>query len=224
LHVALFGAAIVAAVAAGLIKWLLPGGIVVPPVPLGAWAALLGNARIYPLVGVSLVSLAATFSLYAYIAPFLQDMLGIGPQGLSWLLFLFGATSLAANAVLGVLTARVGQQRLFLMSMVLLLLTLALTRFTEGRVWLIVLLFATWAISSAFFATLQQARVVEAAPASAPALLALNTSAFFAGQAVGAMVGGWVLGTAGLHALPWTGAALAALAIVVFALSRGTKL
>jgi predicted MFS family arabinose efflux permease len=223
-HAALFGAAVVASLAAGLIKWWLPGGIVVPPVPLRAWGALLGNPRVYPLVGVSLLSLAATFSLYAYIAPFLQDMLGIGPQGLSWLLFLFGATSLAANAILGPLTVRVGQQRLFLMSMVLLLLTLVLTRLAEGRVWLIVLLFVTWAISSAFFATLQQARVVDAAPASATALLALNTSALFAGQAVGAMIGGWVLGTAGLHALPWTGAALAALAIVVFALSRRARL
>jgi MFS transporter, DHA1 family, inner membrane transport protein len=223
-HAPLFGAAALAAVAAVAIKLLLPGGIVVPPVPLTAWAALLRNRATYPLLGLSLIFIAANFSLYAYIAPFLQDMLGIGAQGLSWLLFLFGLASLGASFVLGPLSERIGAQRLIVLSMIALLVTLALTRFTEGRLWLIVALFVVWAIGNSFFGTLQQARVVEAAPASGSALLALNTSAIFAGQAVGTVIGGWVLATAGLRALPWTGAALAALALLLFAVSRRSRL
>lgn len=111
-----------------------------------------------------------------------------------------------------------------LLSMLALLLTLALTRFSEGRLWLMVVLFVPWAIGNTFFGTLQQARVIEAAPASGTALLALNTSAIFAGQAVGTVIGGWVLATAGLRALPWTGAALAGLAIVLFIVSRRVRL
>jgi DHA1 family inner membrane transport protein len=223
-HAALFGAAALAAVAAVVIKVLLPGGIVVPPVPLSAWAALLRNPRAYPLFGLSLIFIAANFSLYAYIAPFLQDMLGIGAQGLSWLLFIFGIASMAGSALLGPLNQRIGAQRLMLLSMLALLLTLALTRFSEGRLWLMVVLFVPWAIGNTFFGTLQQARVIEAAPASGTALLALNTSAIFAGQAVGTVIGGWVLATAGLRALPWTGAALAGLAIVLFIVSRRVRL
>jgi MFS transporter, DHA1 family, inner membrane transport protein len=223
-HAPLFGAAALAALAALAIKLLLPGGIVVPPVPLGVWAALLRNPRTYPLLGLSLICLASTFSLYAYIAPFLHDMLGVGPQGLSWLLFWFGLASLAASFLLGPLTARVGAQRLMFFSMLALLCSLALTRFTEDRLWLLMALFVTWAAGSSFFGTLQQARVVDAAPASGSALLALNTSAIFAGQALGTVIGGWVLAHAGIRALPWAGAALAALAIVVLAASRKLRL
>lgn len=223
-HAPLFGATLVAAMAAIAIKVWLPGGIVVPPVPLRTWATLLGNPRTYPLLGLSLICLAANFSLYAYIAPFLHDMLGIGPHGLSWLLFWFGLASLAASLVLGPLAARVGAQRLMFASMLALLVSLALTRFTEDRLWLLMMLFVTWAAGNSFFGTLQQARVVEAAPASGSALLALNTSAIFAGQALGTVIGGWVLVHAGVRALPWAGAALAALAIVLFAMSRKLRL
>jgi predicted MFS family arabinose efflux permease len=80
--------------------------------------------------------------------------------------------------------------------------------------------FATWAVSSSFLGTLQQARVVEAAPQSATALLALNTSATFAGQALGALMGGWVIAVAGFHGLPWAAASVAAIGLVVFAASR----
>jgi hypothetical protein len=55
----------------------------------------------------------------------------------------------------------------------------------EGRLWLTVALFVSRSIGNSFFGMLQQARVVEAAPASGSALLALNTSAIFAAQAEG---------------------------------------
>lgn len=223
-HAPLFGAATLAALAALAIKLFLPGGIVVPPVPLSAWAALLRNPRTYPLLGLSTLVLAATFSLYAYIAPFLHDLLGVGAKGLSWLLFWFGLVSLGASLVLGRITARLGASRLMLLSLLILSASLALTGFSGERLWLMVAVFATWAVASAFITTLQQARVVDAAPGSGPALLALNTSASFAGQAVGTAIGGWALATSGLLALPWTGTVLAVLAVVLFAVSRNTKL
>ena len=77
---------------------------------------------------------------------------------------------------------------------------------------------------SEFFGTLQQARVVDAAPAAGTAMLALNTSALFAGQALGTVIGGGVIALAGVRALPWASAALAALALVVFALTRRVRL
>jgi predicted MFS family arabinose efflux permease len=220
----LFGAALLAALAAFAIKLLLPGGIVVPPVPLSAWCGLLRNPRTYPLLGLSLIVLAATFSLYAYIAPFLHEMLGVDAQGLSWLLFWFGLASLGANLLLGRLSTRLGANRLMVLSLLSLLLSLMLTRFIEDRMWLLLALFVTWAAGSSFFGSLQQARVVDAAPSAGAALLALNTSAIFAGQALGTTIGGWVLLQSGLRGLPWTGAALAALALVLFVLSRKLRI
>lgn len=219
-HVPLVGAAVGAAAAALAIKLRLPGGIVVPPVPLTAWAGLLRDGRTWPLLGVSTIVVAATFCLYAYIAPFLHEMLGIGSEGLSWLLFGYGIVSFAANLVLGRATQRIGAARLLLASLLVLTLSMALMRFTEHRLALVAALFACWAVSSAFFGTLQQARIVDAAPASASALLSLNTSASFAGQALGAALGGWLIAAVGLRALPGAAAALAALGALLYLVSR----
>ncbi len=220
----LLAAALLAALAALAIKLLLPGGIVVPPVPLSAWGSLLRNPRTYPLLGLSLVVAAANFSLYAYIAPFLHEMLGVGAQGLSWLLFWFGLSSLGAGFLLGRLSSPARAHQLMWLSLLALLGSLALSYFTAQKLWLVVVLFATWAMGTSFFGTLQQARVVEAAPASGAALLALNTSAGFAGQAVGTMIGAWVLVHEGLRALPWSAAALAALALLLYAMTRKLRL
>lgn len=213
----LVAAGVVAALVSLAIKRLLPGGIVVPPVSLGTWKSLLAAGRTYGLIAPSVIVAAANFSLYAYIGPFLEQTVGVGAQGLSWMLLWFGIVSFAANSVLGPLSHRLGARRLLMLSVALLAVALALSHWGERSgtygVWLLVVLFALWAVAGAFFGTLQQARVVEAAPSTAPALLALNTSAMFVGQAVGTTAGGLALAAGGVGALPFTAALLAALAL-----------
>jgi predicted MFS family arabinose efflux permease len=65
----------------------------------------------------------------------------------------------------------------------------------------------------------QQARLVAAAPVLAPALIALNSSAMFAGQALGAASGGAVMAQGGYGPLHWMGLGwmLAALALSLWA-------
>jgi predicted MFS family arabinose efflux permease len=54
-----------------------------------------------------------------------------------------------------------------------------------------------------------------AAPPMAPALLALNTSAIYVGQAAGAASGGWLIAHGGFAPLHWVGLAWMVLAIAV---------
>ncbi len=51
----------------------------------------------------------------------------------------------------------------------------------------------------------QQARLGRAAPALAPALMALNSSAIYLGQAAGASSGGWTIEHGGYAPLHWIG-------------------
>lgn len=222
-HAPLFVVALIAAATALAIKVFLEGGIVVPPVPLAAWRQLLFNPKSYPLLGLSIIVVAATFTLYAYIAPFLVEMLGVRSEQLSLLLLWYGVSSLAAGAVLGWLSLRVGDHRLMILSLVGLVLALALTQLIEHHLWLIILLFASWAIASSFFGTLQQARVAEAAPGAGTALLALNTSANFAGQALGTLVGGWIIASLGLRALPAASGSLALAGLLLFLATRHVR-
>jgi predicted MFS family arabinose efflux permease len=209
-HATLACAGALAAAAAVAIKWLLPGGIVVPPVPLATWARILRESSTYRVVAPPLVFTAATFTLYAYIGPFLHAVVGLGAGSLAGLLFEFGVVSLAANAVLASLAHRVGEPRLQLASTWLLAAALGAMVATTGRPALVAVLFVPWAIANTFFTTLQQSRVSAESPGTVPALLALNTSAAFAGQALGTAVGGVAMALGGPMALPPTAALVAA--------------
>jgi predicted MFS family arabinose efflux permease len=75
------------------------------------------------------------------------------------------------------------------------------------------LLLVPWALGTFSSNSAQQARLSAAAPAVAPALLALNTSAIYAGQALGAAGGGAIVAAGGFApladvALAWMGLAL----------------
>ena len=66
----------------------------------------------------------------------------------------------------------------------------------------------------------QQARLVGIAPALASGSIALNSSAMYAGQAIGAAGGGWLIVTSGsMDSLHWAGLASMLAAVCVSALA-----
>jgi predicted MFS family arabinose efflux permease len=91
-----------------------------------------------------------------------------------------------------------------------------------GSVVTLLLVLLPWGLG--FFATnsAQQARLGHAAPALAPALMALNTSALYLGQAAGAAGGGWGVAHRGFGPLQWVGLAwlLVAMLLSVWAARR----
>ena len=72
-----------------------------------------------------------------------------------------------------------------------------------------------WALGCFALNSAQQARIALAAPSLSPALMALNTSAIYLGQAVGAAGGGWMVAHGGYAPLPRVGLAWMAAAVVL---------
>lgn len=64
-----------------------------------------------------------------------------------------------------------------------------------------------WALGLFSTNSAQQARLVGIAPALASGSIALNTSAMYAGQALGASSGGWLIARDGMGSLHWFGLA-----------------
>jgi len=64
-----------------------------------------------------------------------------------------------------------------------------------------------WALGCFSSNSAQQARLVGIAPALASGSIALNTSAMYAGQALGAGSGGWLIAHDGMGSLHWFGLA-----------------
>jgi predicted MFS family arabinose efflux permease len=76
-----------------------------------------------------------------------------------------------------------------------------------------------WALGCFSVNSAQQARLVGIAPALAAGSIALNSSAMYAGQALGTGSGGWLIAHGQMSMLHWAGFAALVLAMVASALA-----
>jgi predicted MFS family arabinose efflux permease len=79
---------------------------------------------------------------------------------------------------------------------------------------------AIWGLSFASSNSMQQVRLVAAAPALASASVSLNTSVLYIGQAIGSAIGGVLFGRDLLYGAGYVSMAFIALALIVVRLTR----
>ena len=79
---------------------------------------------------------------------------------------------------------------------------------------------AVWGLGFASTNSMQQVRLVGAAPALASASVSLNTSVLYIGQAVGSAIGGMLFARDLLHGAGYVAAAFIALALRVVILTK----
>ncbi|MGM9425671.1 MFS transporter [Hydrogenophaga sp. MI9] len=180
-----------------------------------AWGQTLGDAPLTLALGVTLLSAFGQFTLFSYFAPYLQQTHGADPVLLSVIFFWFGAFGLIGNIALTRWVDRLGTPRAVLIALSLMALSLAL--WPLGRAGLVpqALVMVPWALGCFSCNSAQQARLVQLSPVLAPASVALNTSAMYAGQGLGAALGGALIAQGHLLQLHWVGLALMLLAIGV---------
>lgn len=186
----------VAVLALGSAVWVwraLPDGIRPAALTRRAWGQTLGSAPLMLAVGVTLLSASGQFILFSYFAPYYQQVLGIGVGTLSLLFLWFGVFGLVGNLVLSRWIDRLGAPRAVLLSLGAIALSLLLWPLGRTGVGLQAWVLVPWALGSFASNSAQQARLVQMAPALAPATVALNTSAMYGGQALGAALGGWLI-------------------------------
>jgi len=145
-------------------------------------------------------------------SPYYRQTLGAGAGGVSFLFLWFGAFGLLGNLLLSRGIDRWGATRCVNFTLTLMALSLAAWPLA-GSVSGMALVLVPWALGCFSSNSAQQARLSSSAPAYASALLALNTSAIYVGQAVGAGGGGALLAAGGYAWLPWAALAWMAAAI-----------
>jgi DHA1 family inner membrane transport protein len=217
-----FGAvAVLAALAALAVARALPRSLRAAPLTRASWRAALTNRWLMAIVAVTALSGAGQFTLYSYFTPYVKQVLLASTAAMSFLLFWFGAFGLAGNIAMARAVDRIGAGRGATLMLAAMALTMLLWPLASGVVAL-ALVSVPWALAIFAANSAQQARLVSAAPAFAPALLALNTSAIYVGQALGAGGGGALLAAHGFGALSWTalGWMLVALGVSIAALRR----
>lgn len=211
-----FGLVAVMAMASGAWVWReMPDGIRPAALSREAWGRTLGSAPLMAAVAVTLLSAFGQFTLFSYFAPYFAQTLGLGGAGLSLLFLWFGAFGLLGNVAVTRQIDRIGAPRAVLITLGLIASSLLLWPLGRGVVWLQALVMVPWALGCFAANSAQQARLVGLSPALAPATVALNTSAMYGGQALGAALGGLMIAQGLMLQLQWVGLAVLGVAMAV---------
>lgn len=171
----------------------MPDGIRPAALSRKAWGQTLGSPAIMLCLSVTLISSFGQFTLFSYFAPYFAQTLGLGGGGLSLLFLWFGAFALAGNVGMSRSIDRLGAPRAVMIALGGMALSLLFWPMGLYGLWPQALVLVPWALGCFAANSAQQARVVHLSPVLAPASVALNTSAIYAGQALGAALGGLLI-------------------------------
>ena len=210
-----FGAvAALAALAAIAVFATVPDGVKPAAISRRAWKDLFSHPVLMAMVAVTAIQSAGQFALFSYLAPYYKRVLAATPGEITLLFAWFGAFGLIGNVLLSRFIDRTGTHRAVAFTLTLVAIGLALWPLATSLL-STALVLVPWALGCFASNSAQQARLGVSAPALASALMALNTSAMYFGQAAGASGGGWLLDHGGYAPLAWLGllAVLGAIAL-----------
>lgn len=214
-----FGLVALLSLAAALwVRAAMPAGVRPPVHGAEGWAALLRQPVLLGVVAVTALSGAGQFTVFSYFAPYYREVLGAGPGAISGLFFWFGLFGLIGNLLLSRYVDRFGPARSVTALLALIALSLLVWPLAASLTGM-ALVIVPWALGCFSSNSAQQARLGLAAPGLAPVLMALNTSAIYLGQAIGAASGGAVftandaVGRPRYDGLHWLGLAWLLLAL-----------
>lgn len=191
-----------------------------------AGSSLLGEFRVFKslqvwlAMAISVMMATSLFSVFTYVVPILQNVTGILPHNVTWILLLFGCGITIGNLVGG----RLGDWNLMATVIgALVLMSVVLAQFTLSSHSVIgaSLTVFTWGVVMFALVSPLQMRVMECAREAPNLASTLNQGAFNLGNAAGAGIGGFAL-TMGLgyEYLPLLGSALALVALAIALVSN----
>ena len=194
----------IAAASVGTAAWVhaaMPDGVRPPAMALSSWGRVFASPLLMAIVFVTVLSAAGQFATFSYVMPYLRDRVGASPLEASLFLAWFGVFGLLGNVMMTRIIDRLGTHLAATLMLLPIALSFVLWPLTGDRLVWLALAVVPWAVGLFALNSAQQARLTATTPALAPALLALNTSAIYLGQATGAASGGWMIGHGGYGAL-----------------------
>jgi predicted MFS family arabinose efflux permease len=196
--------------------WLqIPGKLYVAPMDRAAWKALFANTPLLLAVSVTALQAAGMFTVFSYMALLLKDFIGASPTTISMMFFCFGVTGVIGNIIGARVMDRIGAAQVAMAAIGCMLTAVVLWPLTRGSLPITVVLILIWGFGCFAVNGAQQARLVAMAPQLASASVALNSSAIYLGQAVGAFAGGLIISSHGTGTLSFFGAVPLAVAMAV---------
>jgi predicted MFS family arabinose efflux permease len=192
----------------------MPEGVKPPALSFAAWSETFRSRALMLSVAVTVTYSVGQFAVLSYLAPYYKEKIGMTPGEIGLMFMWFGVFGFIGNMLMARFIDRIGAPRAVLISVTSMALTM-LAWPLGTSIALAAAVIVPWGLGCFAANSAQQARLVAIAPPLAPASIALNSSAIYAGQALGAAGGGWLIAQGAIDSLHWAGLAALIIAAAV---------
>ena len=203
-----------------LLAWRLPRGLIGAPVDLKTWTDVGRNRLIVLLLLITTLQMSGQFVVFTFMGPLLTKLTQADADGIGLVFLIYGVFGFIGIAIATRIVDSWGAYKSSLLFTGLILTGIAGWALSAGIYPLMACSVAIWGLGFASTNSMQQVRLVAAAPALASASVSLNTSVLYIGQAVGSAIGGMLYARDWLHGSGYVAVGFVALALSVVILTR----
>jgi predicted MFS family arabinose efflux permease len=203
-----------------LLAWRLPRGLLGSPIDLSTWADVARNRMILRLLSITTLQMSGQFVVFTFLGPLLTKLTGAGPDAVGLVFALYGLCGFIGIAIATRIVDTWGAYRTSVLFTSLMLTGVAGWALGAGSYPLMACAVAIWGLGFASTNSMQQVRLVSAAPALASASVSLNTSVLYIGQAVGSAIGGMLYARGLLYGSGYVATGFIALALIMVVLTK----
>ncbi|WP_245329121.1 MFS transporter, partial [Bradyrhizobium centrolobii] len=198
----------------------LPAGLKGTPVDLKTWSAVGRSRTIVLLLAITMLQMSGQFVVFTFMGPLLKKLTEASPDAIGLVFALYGVFGFLGVATATRIVDTWGPYRTSLLFTCLLLAGITGWALSAGTYVMMATAVAIWGLGFASTNSMQQVRLVAAAPTLASATVALNTSVLYIGQAVGSAVGGLLFARGLLRTLGFVAVGFVVLALILVVLTR----
>jgi predicted MFS family arabinose efflux permease len=172
------------------------------------------------LLSITTLQMSGQFVVFTFMGPLLTKLTNASPDAVGLVFALYGVFGFIGIAIATRIVDSWGPYKTSVLFTVLMLTGITGWALSAGVYPLMACSVAIWGLGFASTNSMQQVRLIGAAPALGTASVSLNTSVLYIGQAVGSAVGGVLYARDLLHGSGYVAMGFVTLALVVVILTR----
>ena len=203
-----------------LLIWRLPPRVSGVAVELKSWVSLGRNPLVVMLLLITVLQMSGQFVIFTFMAPLLTRLAEATPAAIAVVFSLYGIFGFIGNVAATQLVDRWGGYRTSLVFVTVLLIGMSAWAIGAGMLAAMAIGVSIWGLGFASSNSMQQVRLVGAAPLFAGASVSLNTSVLYVGQAIGSAIGGMLFVRDMLHTAGYVAVAFVVVALLVVLMTR----
>jgi predicted MFS family arabinose efflux permease len=197
-----------------LLAWRLPRGLIGTPVDLKTWTDLGRNPLILLLLLITTLQMSGQLVILTFMAPLLRQLTGADPDVVALVFAVYGVCGIVGLLIASRIVDAWGGYKTSLLFTAVMLTGIGVWAIGAGSLIAMTIGVAVWGLGFASTNSMQQVRLVGAAPALGTASVSLNTSVLYIGQALGSAIGGMLYARDLPYAAGYVSTGFVALAVI----------